>query len=173
MLLKNLLLQQKNVILKRWTSLVLQAYLDDAGFFEQEKDRFGNPVGYTISKNLASLYDALVREEGPDRIYESLDGIIRIRAVQGFSPSAAIGFMFPLKHIVREALKREIGDSRYSTDLLSFESRIDEMVLLCVEIYSKCREKLYQIRMDEVKAERDRIYRLLERTGIKESTVGE
>ena len=174
MLLENLLLQKRNVILDRWTSLVLQAYPDDAaGFFKQEKDRFRNPVGYTISRELASLYDALIQGRNPDQLHKSLDSIIKIKAVQGFSPSAAVGFMFSLKRIVREALKKEIDDSRLFGELLSFESRIDELALLCAEIYSKCREKLYQIRMDEVKTERDRLCRLMERTSIRESAVGE
>ena len=43
------------------------------------------------------------------------------------------------------------------------ESKIDTMALLAFDIYMKCREKIYEIKLDEVKGERERLFRLLER----------
>ena len=43
-----------------------------------------------------------------------------------------------------------------------FEARIDKLALLALDIYMKCREKIYEIRLNEVKAEGERALRLLE-----------
>ena len=172
MFLEQLLSQKRAAILERWLGLILETYpADSSRFFQQEKDRFINPVGYTISREIEVLYDELLQGMNPDKLYASLDNIIRIRAVQDFSPSQAIAFVFLLKKAVRETLASELRDNQFFEELLKFESRIDELALLAVDIYTKCREKIYEIRVNEVKAERDRIGQLLTRTSPRGGKV--
>ncbi|MCL0091586.1 RsbRD N-terminal domain-containing protein, partial [Dehalococcoidales bacterium] len=122
----------------------------------QEKDRFANPVGYTISKEIEVLYEELIDGMNFDKLSTSLDNIIKIRAVQDFSPSQAIAFIFLLKKAVKEELADEIGGNWW----LKFESRIDKLALLAFDIYMKCREKIYQIKVNKVKAETERALKL-------------
>lgn len=163
--LEHLLSQKRAAILERWFKLILDTYpADSLRFFKHEKDRFANPVGYTISLEIEVLYDELLRGMDSDKLSASLDNIIRIRAVQDFSPRQAIAFVFLLKKAVRVELEREIRKNQLFEELLKFESRIDELALLAVDIYMKCREKIYEIRVNEVKAERERVFKLLEKT---------
>ena len=153
--------------MERWFQLVLGTYpADTSRFLKQEKDRFTNPVGYAISQELEALYDELLQEMNSDKLAACLDNIIRIRAVQDFSPSQTIALIFLLKKAIREELASEITENRVFEELLKFESRIDKLVLLAFDIYMKCREKVFEIRVNEAKAERERVLKLLERINL-------
>jgi len=167
MVLEHLLPQRRAAILERWFQLILETYpADTSGFLKQEKDRFINPIGYTISQEIEALYDELLQEMNPDKLAACLDNIIRIRAVQDFSPSQTVAFIFLLKKAIREELASKIAENRVLEELLKFESKIDKLVLLAFDIYMKCREKVFEIRVSEVKAERERVLKLLERANL-------
>jgi len=174
MVLEHLLLQKRAAILERWFQLVLETYpADTSRFLKQGKDRFTNPVGYTISREIETLYDELLQEMNSDKLAACLDNIIRIRAVQDFSPSQTIALIFLLKKAIREELASEITENRVFEELLKFESRIDKLVLLAFDIYMKCREKVFEIRVNEAKAERERVLKLLERINLTMESQGE
>lgn len=163
MALEHSLSQKKVAILDMWHHLIMETYpLDTSVVLKQEKDRFANPVEYTISQEIEVLYEELLRNMESDKLSVSLDNIIRIRSVQDFLPSQAIVFVFLLKKAIREVLANDIGKSLGYKDLLEFESRIDELVLLAFDIYVKCREKIYEIRLNEIKAQGEQAFRLLE-----------
>jgi hypothetical protein len=163
MRLENILVQKKAAILDRCFHLVMDTYPSDTSkFLKQEKDRFMNPVGHTISQEIKALYGELIKEMNSDKVYTSLDNIIRIRSVQDFSPSQAIAFIYLLKRAIREELEFEIRQQGILEELLKFESKIDEIVLFAFDIYMRCREKIYELRINEVKAEREKALRLLE-----------
>lgn len=167
MVLESLLSQKKITILERWFQLILETHpAVTSRFLKQEKDRFANPVGYTICQEIETLYDELLGGMDLGKLSASLDNIIRIRSVQDFSPSQAIVFVLLLKKAIREKLASEIREKQLFEELLRFESKIDELVLLAFDIYMKCREKVYEIRVNEVKAERERVFKLLERTNL-------
>ena len=167
MVLEHLLPQKRAAILERWFQLILETYpADTSRFLKQQKDRFINPVGYTISQEIEALYDELLQEMNSDKLAACLDNIIRIRAVQDFPPSQTIAFIFLLKKAIREELASEIAENRVLEELSKFESKIDKLVLLALDIYMKCREKVYEIRVNEAKAERERVLKLLDRTNL-------
>lgn len=174
MALTFLLAQKKDSILSRWIELVLDTYPPDSSrFLKKEKDRFINPVGHTISHEMAAIYEGLIQGTDCDRITASLENMIRIRAVQDFPPSQAVSFFPLLKKVVREELAGEISGSSAVTELLEFESRVDEATLFAFDLYMKYREKVCQIRMNEVKARSDSIIRLLERTNMVYNETGD
>ncbi len=160
--LQDHLSRKKTAILKRWFKKILDTYpADTARFLKSQKDPFANPVGSAISQGIEGLYEGLVQGKVPAESSSFLDNIIRIRAIQEFSPSGAIGFVFSLKEAIREELKNEIGDGRFSHEVLALESRIDALALLSFDIYMKCREKLYELKSNEIK---NRTFMLLERS---------
>jgi hypothetical protein len=165
MKLEDLLKQKASHIRKRWLDLILETYpADSQRFFREQKDRFANPVGTTLSREVESLYHELLHGMDPERLNASLEEIIRIRAVQDFSPSKAMSFIFLLKKVLREELDKEIKESPgASQELLTLESRLDEMALKGFDLYMKCREKVYEIRAKEAKSQ---VSRLLERAGL-------
>jgi len=161
--LEQLLTQKRALVLKRWFDLILETYPEDTtGFLKQEKDRFLNPVGYTTYEDISALYDRLCQGEGIEKIANSIEDTIRIRAVQDFSPSKAIIFIFLLKKAVRELSGNEL-DTR---EFIRFDSVMDELALQAFDIYTKCREEIHDIRVKEIKEQEQRALRLMQRMNI-------
>lgn len=147
-----MLTRDSEAILKRWVDLIVESYpADTAGFLRREKDPFLNPVGHTISQEAALILGEVLGGKNADRLATSLDSIIRIRAVQDFAPSQAVDFVFLLKKAVRDGLKADSGDGRGHRELLEFESAVDSMALLAFDIYMRRREKIHEIRANEIR----------------------
>ena len=155
-MLRDILKQNKSEIKQKWFDLIIESYpADSASFFKQVKNRFGNPVGYTIAREIESLYDILMAgnddNDNDDRLYTSLDNIIKIRAVQDFSASQAVNFVFLLKKAIRNYVQANISEKRIFIELLDLESRIDKFALCSFDVYMNCREKISQIKVNETK----------------------
>lgn len=152
MKLETLLIERKSAIFKQWLNALLESYPPDAQrFFRKEKSPFANPVGQTLANQMSDLYDGLLRGDEKATLSGCLDGIIRIRAVQDFKPSQAVGFILQLKEILRKALERERASDEMGADLAALEKRIDQTVLLAFDLYEQARQKIYQLRVDECK----------------------
>ena len=150
--LKNLLSKKKKTILKRWFDLIVETYPPETKqFLKSQKDRFSNPVGSTIYQGMEDIFDQLLQDGDSEKICTYLDNVIRIRAVQEFTASQALVFIFHLKKVIREELKDEISKKGLSDELLALESSIDEVALLSFDIFMKCREQVYELKANEVK----------------------
>jgi hypothetical protein len=166
MQIATLLSQKKAAILGRWLAMIYESYPPETAIFlRKEKNRFDNPAGYRISEGLEGLYGALLQEMEREQVLNCLDEIIRIRALQNFSPSQALAFIFLLKIVIREELAAEILKENLAAELLDLESRIDGLALLGFDVYTKRREKIYEIKADEAKR---RISGLMRKTGLTE-----
>lgn len=165
MKLTHLLSQKKPAIYERWLNLIFAGYPPEtAGFLKKEKDRFSNPMAYRISQGAKGLCEALVTEMEPEEVSTYLDEIIRIKAVQDFTASQALAFVFLLKTVIRDELAKEIrANAQLAEEVLELESRIDGMALLGFDVYQKRREKLNEIRVNEIKS---KVSGLLRRSGI-------
>ena len=164
MRLNDLLAQRKSAIIKKWFAMVIETYPPDtASFLKRQKDPFANPVGRTILQSLEPLFDELLGSMDYNTLVSLLDPIIRIRAIQNFSPSQAIGFVFYLKNAVRKNLTKEIDEKQFAAELLDFESKIDELSLIAFNLYMQCREKIYELKANEMK---NRTFRAFERAGL-------
>ena len=167
--LKELLSQKRDAIVKRWLHLILETYpADTSGLMGQEKDPFVNPVGSTIAEEIKALYEGLLQGEEVDRFSNHLDKIIQIRSVQDFSPSRAVLVVPLLKRVIQEELGRSgMEGDRLMEEWFNLDSKIDQLSLLAFDIYTKYRERVYEIRINEIKKERDRLLKLWERTSPK------
>ena len=94
-MLKRLLSENRTSILERWLSLVVEAHPTEVSSFLNQEDRFSNPVGYTISREMSAVYQELLQGRVNSKAASvSLDNIFKIRAIQGFSSQEAIAFVF-------------------------------------------------------------------------------
>lgn len=159
------LLQERESVLKKWFHLVTETYHPHtARMLKTESNEFANPVGHTTYHGLEGVYDEFIRGAEAEKISPFLDKIIRIRAIQDFSPSQAVAFVFLLKKLVREQLENAGPETAASPEELSeFDSRVDELALLAFNIYAQCREKLFEVRVQEVKS---RSFRLLQMANL-------
>jgi hypothetical protein len=164
MKLEKLLSEKQSAVVNRWFELTLETYPADARrFLTKQKDRFANPVGSTLSQEIENTYLELLRGIDHQRVSPILERIIRIRAVQDFTPSKAISFVFLLKQAVREELKKEISGNRLADELQVIDSRIDELALIAFDIFTMCRDKIYEIRVREAK---NHVSRLLKKANM-------
>ena len=173
MALEQILIENRDAILKKWFATIIESYpTDSQRFFSKQGNRFANPVGSSIGEGTAAIFDGLVsgKDLNTEEVCRILDGIIRIRAVQDFTPSQALEFIFLLKKVTKETVGGTIRKNGILEELLTFESRIDRLALLAFNIYMHCREKVYQLRANEL---RNRTSRILQRACQVWETRGE
>jgi hypothetical protein len=166
MALKDFLSRNKSAILERWFSKILESYPSDStGFLKRQKRRFANPVGYTTEKGLAGIFDWLLQDKGFEEVTPFIDDIVRIRAIQDLAPSQALVFLFHVKSLVREQI---VSQGQVSPEeLRDFDTRIDALSLISFDIYMKHRERVYELKANEVK---NRTYRLLQMANLSFET---
>ena len=164
MILENLLLQNQKTILKNWFDLILESYPEDtASLMRKERNQFANPVGSTISREIEVLFKNLCEGGRPEKCEVSLDSILKIRSVQDFSPSKAVGFIFLLKRAIGETVRDEIFKESTMDEWLKFQEGIDDLALQAFDIYMDCREKVCEIRVNQARAEKEMAFKMMER----------
>ena len=132
-------------------------------FLNSQKNEFANPVRKTIIENVSKVYDGILEIGITEECRSGLEGIIKMRAGQEFSPQEALFFMFDLKKIVREEVQNEITPDKFYQELYSFDEKFDELIGLSFDIYSSCREKINEIRINELKSQTFRALEILNR----------
>ena len=160
-MLTELLAERRTSILKRWLGLILGSYpAETARFLLSERDRFANPVGQTIAREIEAAFDGVRSADEIESFTPALEAIVKIRAVQDFGASQAVSFVFQLKRAIREELAPQIASGAVTDGILELESRIDAVAGRCFDLYMSAREKIYELRANELRRE---TYFLLER----------
>jgi hypothetical protein len=131
-------------ILDRWIAQTIGSYPAEVqSRLRSEDDPFRNPVGQALKENLAVLLRELFGEMNRAEIAPALEALIRIRAVQDFSPADAVRFVFDLRPIVRE-LTGETDEA--------LQTRIDALCLASFDFYMNCREQVFALRTKEIRS---------------------
>ena len=160
-------------ILKKWFESAVNSYPEDtAKFLKKSKNRFDNPVGSATMQSLEDTFKLIIDmtsnldfqdysankiDLSQNKIENALDPIIRIRAVQNFSASQAILFIFELKSIVLSVLEQQ---EQY---LNRINYLIDLVALAAFNRFMKCRENIFLLKATEAKR---RIHSAFERAGL-------
>jgi len=151
MSLRTVLQERKDAIVGRWFDEVLAAYPADGGaFFKRQKDQFANPVGHTVREGTRALFDALVEGGEETVVRERLEDMLKVRAVQQFPASTAVGFVLHLKGAVRAELGAARRAPELADELERFEARIDDLALVAFDVFVACREELARVRIREM-----------------------
>ena len=162
--LEELLIRKKTEIVDRWFESVLNTYAPDtANFYKQQKDAFANPVGNIARRALTGVFDQFCQDFDVEKTRSFLDPLIRIRAVQNFTPSQAVVFIFQFKAIVREVIERELKDPELLGEWLRLDAKFDRLGMLGFDIYMACKEKIYDMKAN---VEKERIYKAFSRAGL-------
>lgn len=150
MLLGDLLAESKGEIVERWVDAVLATYPEDAArIFKKGKDQFANPVGCAVKDGLWAVYPLLFEKDEPEAVAAAVEYMVRIRAVQDFSPSVAVSPPYLLKKVVRELCRKEKVTDLEGWQL--FEEKADFLARTMFDQYMDCRERLYRTRLEEFK----------------------
>jgi hypothetical protein len=150
--LGKLLQERRDAIAQRWVECALEAYSEEASkLFEAQKDPFANPVGATLRTGTAGILEILLDGGDQEALPQHLAEIIKVRAVQQFPASQAVGFVIRLKELARAELGEAAGDVELASEWAELDRRIDEIALAAFDVYVECREQVFELRMNEVK----------------------
>jgi hypothetical protein len=152
MTLRQLLLERREAIARSWLEGALATYPGDSpAIFAREKDPFANPVGHSLRVGTERMLDALLLDTDAGEVREQLQNIMKIRAVQPFAPSQAVGFVLRLREIIRAELGGVAADPRFASELADLDAQIDRIALAAFDKFVECREQVYELRVNEVK----------------------
>lgn len=126
---------------ERWLACLVSSYpLAARAALGGNINPFRNPVGHALGENLRKLAQQLLGEMDCQALAAPLDAIVRLRAVQAFSPSQALGFIFELRATAAQA-GCEIE-----------QKRIDTLALMAFDQYMRCREQIFELRLQELRS---------------------
>ena len=142
---------KKEAILALWTKRTLDSYAS-SGFFKQAKDPFANPVGVNIANGLKVLLGLVLADAELKEYRQPLDQVVRIRAVQDFTPSQAVAPFLELKWVIKQIFSGSEDTKALLPQLDYLDCRIDRLALMAFDNYTECRELLYRNRIRELKS---------------------
>lgn len=150
--LRDLLRQREEAVIERWLEDTLASYPKDAAvFFGKQKDQFSNPVGDAARRATRAIVEGLSTGEKVHPYRAQLEDFLKIRSIQEFSPSQAVAFVLRLKRVIRAELKGAIKDPKQMAELREIEDEVDGIALLAFDIYMACRQRLFEVRVNELK----------------------
>lgn len=145
-MLDRILSENEEAIAKTWVGMVASTYAGEtASFLIRERDPFANPMGDVIRKAAPLLVKALGTESpGPEAI-DYLDRLLRLRSLQDWTAGEAVGIV----HRLRTAVLKQVGDRLDRDALIELAERVDALSLKAFEVFTSCREQLYEVRLHE------------------------
>jgi hypothetical protein len=153
----------------RWADTIINSYPEEgAKFFGNAKNQFANPAGHTFRANTEKILTLLLAGGGESEELRALvDGIVRIRAVQGLGPSRTVAFVFALRDIIEDEVTRA-GQTMSADERALWTGRVDELALTAFDQYMKCREVLWEQKANHL---HNRTHKLLERANLLKKEV--
>jgi hypothetical protein len=149
--LSKLLEKRRSAILETLLDEIFDTYpADTSRFLKGENDRFANPVGHTITANAELILNGLIKKADTASLAACLEQIMRIRAVQDFTPSQAVSFINSLKTVITGQLKTEINRYNLWDELAEFETRIDSLSQCAYELHTEMKKRIDIIRTKEL-----------------------
>ncbi len=129
-------------ILEQWLARAADVYGEKiAQRTTTERDPFRNPIGHALRVHLSVLVSELLGAMDASAIAAAFENVIALRAIQDLSVEQALGFVPALRSIVRG----ELPDA----DFAEMDARIDRLSLSAVAQYLRCRERLWELRLNE------------------------
>ena len=152
MTIDRLLAERKDEFVDKWCDAIFSTYPEETQkIWRVKRDPFSNPVGKAIRDGALAIFDQVLAWNDAEAVADALVGLVKIRAVQDFSPSQALRFVYLFKKVLRDMLLDSQRKSGSLEELMHFESRIDNLAMMAFDIYSKERELIFDLRCREIK----------------------
>ncbi len=143
---------RREELAQKWADLILGTYPEQTqSVWKNNRDRFTNPVGHAILSATSELIPQLLTWNDAEAVAKSLETLVKIRAVQDFSPAQAISFVFLLKKLLREQFLAELKARGALEELLAFETRVDNLATIAFDLYVRSRDQIARLRVEEIK----------------------
>ena len=75
----------------------------------------------------------------------------------------SLSFLFALKKVIFEFAHKDLNDDLSHEIYNEVTVKIDALILIAFDIYMKCKSKIFDIRIADVKSRSQRAFELLER----------
>lgn len=138
---------QRTQVVDEWINVALELFpLKSRSFFKTKADPFDNPIGHALATELPKIFDALADGVELAETADSLDCLTEVLCIQGIPPSEALAFIPRLKQVLDAA---NIAPPSSSSALCS--DRIDRLLLLAFDSYSRQQARIADIRVGEIK----------------------
>ena len=149
-----------------WLDAIVGTYHEDAaGFIKGKEDRIHNPMGYAIREMVDAVLGCLARGCEGQELDSAMFPVIQMRAVQEFSPSEAVSFIILLKDAVAGMARKEADEGL----MLELHEAVLGLLSRAFDLYSGCRERLSEIKQEELKRN---LYMLLRKSDMVELKDG-
>ncbi|MBU0480496.1 MAG: RsbRD N-terminal domain-containing protein [Proteobacteria bacterium] len=157
MQLLQLFREKEGGIVKKWVDHIFSEFPSESlRFLNNKSDRFANPLGHNFTAGLAELFRALGSDVDVD-ITPALEQLMKLRAVQKeHTPSESLSFIFEVKRIFRSECRKE-WSAELEQQWPDFEARVDKLALQGFDLYMASRERLFNVRMHELRSGRGEI----------------
>jgi hypothetical protein len=160
-MLKEFLNDKRESILKEWLEQTFNSYEPEmVRFLKKEKNQFANPVRNTIVTSLERILDGFLSE---NEVQDGLEEIVKVRAIQDFSPSQALSFLFGLKKIILGELIRNEQKTETLEEIYNLDQRFDTLLRQAFDYYNDCRMKIQEIKISEIKSRSERAFEILKK----------
>lgn len=137
--------KQQETLLKSWYDDTLQSCFPEAGDAFRLGGGFSNPVSQSFREGMTAILAGLAAGRDLESIRAPLDRIVRVLAVQGLPPGASIRFVFLLRYHLESAPDIPVEEKQI------WSRRLDALAEMSVEIWTECRETLFQLRINELR----------------------
>lgn len=143
--------RNRECILSLWQAALLPQGLSKV-CASQAQSQSATPATLLLKAESEALLDWLIQGEEVVQTRSSLKEICRLKAVQTTgNPSEALSFILDLKSIVRLVLEDKESNNLAYGEYKEMDGRIDQLLLLAFDEYVECRERVMEIRVDEVR----------------------
>ncbi|MCL1915989.1 MAG: RsbRD N-terminal domain-containing protein [Desulfovibrionaceae bacterium] len=164
MSIKNLLTEYRERIIAEWLTEVERGYpLSSSGYLRATSHPFLNPAGLRHREAVEAMLDYLRNETAREDLTCALEELMRVRAVQDSTPEAGFALIYALKHILHRICGPELEEQAKNAGLEEFlrlEKTLDGLMLLALDAYVRCRDKVAELRVEELKRRHSQIFRL-------------
>ena len=166
-MLGRLLKERKAAILDGWMERILASYPQDSSrILGRKGDPFGNPVGSTYQEHSAVIVEQLCGGGDRAAMEAALLEMIKVRAVQQFSPSEALGIITALRGVVRGVLsEEELAHAGLKEELRGLDAEVERLLFTGIDQYAACRERMFEIRVREIRAQTAKLVERMNRMG--------
>lgn len=152
--------QRTEELAEKWACLILGSYPPETqAVWKANREIFSNPVGHSIRTTASELIPLLLAWNDAEAVAAALTKLVKIRAVQDFSPSQALSFVFSLKKLLRQEFMKELAAQGALEELLAFETRVDNLAVIAFDLYVSARDQVQRMRVEEVKRAHTNIVR--------------
>jgi hypothetical protein len=163
---KEYFFDKKDKILDDWLKhLMLHYDYNKLDYLEKEKDPFLNPVKYIFTSALESIFAYIFDGEELEAVYQNIEKLIKLLALNGPKASEALGPFVFFKHYINALFMSSFSLEEKMEEYNEIMNIFDNLLLKIFDMYVQCREKIYEVRINEIKR---MTFPLLERSGLIE-----